>query len=37
MAFSVTVEMLNLRMRKRSTRPVDLIASIAIPDKKDEK
>jgi predicted tellurium resistance membrane protein TerC len=37
MAFSVTVEMLNLRMRKRSTRPVDLIASIALPDKKDEK
>ena len=37
MAFSVTVEMLNLRMRKRSTRPVDLIASIALPDKEDEK
>lgn len=37
MAFSVTVEMLNLRMRKRSTRPVDLIASIATPDKEDEK
>ena len=35
MAFSVTVEMLNLR--KRSTRPVDLIASIALPDKEDEK
>jgi predicted tellurium resistance membrane protein TerC len=37
MAFSVTVEMLNLRMRKRSTRPVDLIASLAVPDKEDEK
>jgi len=30
MAFSVGVEMLNLRMRKRSTRPVDLISSIAV-------
>lgn len=29
MAFSVVVEMLNLRMRKRSSRPVDLITSIA--------
>ena len=29
MAFSVVVEMLNLRMRKRSSRPVDLISSIA--------
>jgi predicted tellurium resistance membrane protein TerC len=27
MAFSVAVEMLNLRMRKRASRPVDLIAS----------
>ena len=35
MAFSVVVEMLNLRMRKRSSRPVDLIASIAEPDDKD--
>lgn len=37
MVFSVAVEMLNLRMRKRSTRPVDLIASIALPDKEDKK
>lgn len=29
MAFSVAVEMLNLRLRKRSTRPAELIASIA--------
>jgi predicted tellurium resistance membrane protein TerC len=29
MAFSMAVEMLNLRMRKRSSRPVDLISSIA--------
>lgn len=29
MAFSVVVEMLNLRMRKRSTRPAELIASLA--------
>ncbi len=29
MAFSVLVEMLNLRLRKRSTRPAELIASIA--------
>ncbi len=28
MAFSVTVEMLNIRLRKRSSRPVDIIASI---------
>ena len=34
MAFSVVVEMLNLRMRKRSARPVDLIASIAGGDEK---
>ncbi len=32
MAFSVIVEMLNIRLRKRSTRPVDLIASIATDD-----
>lgn len=32
MLFSVVVEMLNLRMRKRSSRPVDIIASIAQPD-----
>lgn len=35
MAFSVLVEMLNLRMRKRSTRPADLIASIADQDDKE--
>ncbi len=29
MAFSVVVEMLNLRLRKRSSRPAELIASIA--------
>ena len=37
MAFSVAVEMLNLRMRKRSVRPVDLIASLAESDNKDQK
>ena len=37
MAFSVGVEMLNLRLRKRSVRPVDLIASLAEPDNKDQK
>jgi predicted tellurium resistance membrane protein TerC len=37
MAFSVCVEMLNLRLRKRSTRPVDLIASIANRDDSTEK
>ena len=37
MSFSVAVEMLNLRMRKRSVRPVDLIASLAEPDNKDQK
>jgi predicted tellurium resistance membrane protein TerC len=37
MAFSVAVEMLNLRMRKRSARPVDLIASLADQDNKDQK
>ena len=29
MVFSMIVEMLNLRLRKRSTRPVDIIASVA--------
>ena len=37
MLFSVTVEMLNLRMRKRSSRPVDIIASIATPDESSKK
>ncbi len=37
MLFSVTVEMLNLRMRKRSSRPVDIIASIATPDEAEKK
>jgi predicted tellurium resistance membrane protein TerC len=37
MLFSVTVEMLNLRMRKRSSRPVDIIASIATPDELNKK
>jgi predicted tellurium resistance membrane protein TerC len=37
MLFSVTVEMLNLRMRKRSSRPVDIIASIATPDEHNKK
>ena len=36
MAFSVVVEMLNLRMRKRSSRPVDLISSIASHTDKDK-
>jgi len=34
MAFSVAVEMLNLRMRKRASRPVDLIASVASGEEK---
>lgn len=37
MLFSVVVEMLNLRMRKRSSRPVDIISSMAqseTPEKK---
>ena len=34
MAFSVAVEMLNLRLRKRGSRPVDLIASVAAGDEK---
>jgi predicted tellurium resistance membrane protein TerC len=37
MLFSVIVEMLNLRMRKRSSRPVDIIASIATPDEAEKK
>ena len=37
MVFSVAVEMLNLRMRKRSARPVDLIASLAESDDKNDK
>lgn len=37
MLFSVIVEMLNLRMRKRSSRPVDIIASIATPDEVEKK
>jgi len=36
MAFSVVVEMLNLRMRKRSSRPVDLISSIASHTNRDK-
>lgn len=32
MAFSVGVEMLNLRLRQRSTRPVDLISSMAVDE-----
>jgi len=34
MAFSVAVEMLNLRLRKRASRPVDLIASVASGEEK---
>ena len=37
MLFSVIVEMLNLRMRKRSSRPVDIIASIATQDDPEKK
>jgi predicted tellurium resistance membrane protein TerC len=37
MLFSVIVEMLNLQMRKRSSRPVDIIASIATPDEAEKK
>jgi predicted tellurium resistance membrane protein TerC len=37
MLFSVTVEMLNLRMRKRSSRPVDIITSIATPGESNKK
>jgi len=36
MAFSVAVEMLNLRLRKRASRPVDLIASVAAGEEKRE-
>ena len=34
MGFSVAVEMLNLRLRKRGSRPVDLIASVAVSEEK---
>ncbi len=37
MAFSVIVEMLNLRLRKRSARPAELIASIAEEEENAEK
>lgn len=37
MAFSVAVEMLNLRMRKRASRPVDLIASVAAGEEKGKR
>ena len=37
MAFSVIVEMLNLHMRKRSSRPVDLIASLVDTDDKEDR
>lgn len=37
MLFSVVVEMLNLRLRKRSSRPVDIIASMAQPDDPEKK
>ncbi len=37
MAFSVVVEMLNLRMRKRSTRPAELIASLADDQEPDKR
>ena len=37
MAFSVAVEMLNLRMRKRASRPVDLIASMASDEEKSNR
>lgn len=36
MLFSVIVEMLNLRMRKRSSRPVDIITSIADADEPEK-
>ncbi len=36
MAFSVVVEMLNLRMRARSSRPAELIASIAEEDEEEK-
>ncbi len=34
MAFSVVVEMLNIRLRKRSSRPAELIASLAEEDQR---
>ena len=37
MLFSVIVEMLNLRMRRRSSRPVDIITSIATHDEPEKK
>jgi predicted tellurium resistance membrane protein TerC len=37
MAFSLAVEMLNLRMRKRSTRPAELIASLAEEQESDKR
>ena len=36
MLFSIVVEMLNLRLRKRSTRPVDIIASISTVDQAEK-
>ena len=37
MLFSVMVEMLNIRLRRRSSRPVDIIASIATSEIADKK
>jgi predicted tellurium resistance membrane protein TerC len=37
MLFSVMVEMLNIRLRRRSSRPVDIIASIATSEVSDKK
>ena len=37
MLFSVMVEMLNIRLRRRSSRPVDIIASIATSEVADKK
>jgi predicted tellurium resistance membrane protein TerC len=37
MLFSVIVEMLNIRLRRRSSRPVDIIASIATSEVTDKK
>ena len=37
MLFSVMVEMLNIRLRRRSSRPVDIIASIATSEAPDKK
>ncbi len=37
MLFSVIVEMLNIRLRRRSSRPVDIIASIAASEVTDKK